>query len=52
MIDRDVDREAAGASCKLLLAEAATPGCPVGSAHVSIPGLGRVGDGPSVAWAL
>jgi hypothetical protein len=41
-IDYDVDRNAATASRKKLLAEAAAQGYLVGGAHISFPGLGHV----------
>jgi glyoxylase-like metal-dependent hydrolase (beta-lactamase superfamily II) len=41
-IDYDVDREAAVASRRKLLAEADKEGCLVGGAHISFPGLGHV----------
>jgi hypothetical protein len=41
-IDYDLDRNAAIASRKTLLAEAAAQGFLVGGAHISFPGLGHV----------
>jgi glyoxylase-like metal-dependent hydrolase (beta-lactamase superfamily II) len=50
-IEYDVDRDAAVASRKAFLAQAAKEGVLVGGAHISFPGLGHVRtDGNGYAW--
>jgi glyoxylase-like metal-dependent hydrolase (beta-lactamase superfamily II) len=49
-IDYDVDRNAATASRKKLLAEAAARGYLVGGAHISFPGLGHVSADRGYHW--